>query len=116
MSKEVKFEEVIENVKKDKNVSVFATKRKKTRSYSEELMRVTKWMLSTEPGDRPDVEDLLNLPHVSMRLRERALKRNLQHTKRKEDEVRRQEEKLQNKKATIQKKERELEEREEQIE
>ena len=62
--------------------------------YSEELMRVIKWMLSTEPVDRPDVEDLLNLPHVSMRLRERALKRNLQHTKRKEEEVRKQEEKL----------------------
>jgi len=40
------------------------------------------------------VEDLLNLPHVSMRLRERALKRNLQHTKRKEEEVKRQEDKL----------------------
>ena len=40
-------------------------------------MRVINWMLSAEPIDRPDVEDLLNLPHVSMRLRERALKRNL---------------------------------------
>ena len=68
-------------------------------------MRVIKWMLSTEPVDRPDVEDLLNLPHVSMRLRERALKRNLQHTKRKEEEVRKQEEKLANKKVMIQKKE-----------
>ena len=55
--------------------------------YSEELMRVIKWMLQTEPKDRPNVEDLLNLPHVSMRLRERALKRNLQHMKRKEEEV-----------------------------
>ena len=55
--------------------------------YSEELMRVIKWMLQTEPKDRPNVEDLLNLPHVSMRLRERALNRNLQHMKRKEEEV-----------------------------
>lgn len=44
-------------------------------------------MLQTDPKDRPNVEDLLNLPHVSMRLRERALKRNLQHMKRKEEEV-----------------------------
>ena len=52
-------------------------------------MRVIRWMLQVEPADRPDVEDLLNLPHVSMRLRERALKRNLQHTKRKEEDVKR---------------------------
>jgi NIMA (never in mitosis gene a)-related kinase len=45
--------------------------------YSEELQRVIRWMLQTEPGERPNVEDLLNLPRVSMRLRERALKRNL---------------------------------------
>jgi len=43
---------------------------------------------------RPNVEDLLNLPHVSMRLRERALKRNLQHMKRKEEEVKKKEGKL----------------------
>lgn len=30
--------------------------------YSEELMRVISWMLNVEPGNRPDVEDLLNLP------------------------------------------------------
>jgi serine/threonine protein kinase len=45
--------------------------------YSDELMRVISWMLQVEPSNRPDVEDLLNLPQVSMRLRERALKRNL---------------------------------------
>jgi NIMA (never in mitosis gene a)-related kinase 2 len=54
-------------------------------------------MLSVEPGDRPNVEDLLNLPNVSMRLRERALKRNLQHTKRKEEEVEKKERKVRHK-------------------
>lgn len=62
--------------------------------YTEELMRVIKWMLQVEPEERPNVEDLLNLPHVSMRLRERALKRNIQHMKRKEEEVFRKEEKF----------------------
>lgn len=80
--------------------------------YSEELQRVIRWMLQVEPADRPDVEDLLNLPHVSMRLRERALKRNLQHTKRKEDEVKRQEEKLKTKREVIETKEKELDDRE----
>ena len=45
--------------------------------YSAELMRVIRWMLKPEQKQRPNVEDLLNLPNVSIRLRERALKRNL---------------------------------------
>jgi len=65
--------------------------------YSVELSRVVSWMLSVEPVDRPNVEDLLNLPNVSMRLRERALKRNLQHTKRKEEEVEKKERKVRHK-------------------
>lgn len=52
--------------------------------YSAELMRVIKWMLKPEPKLRPNVEDLLNLPNVSIRLRERALKRNLQHMQKKQ--------------------------------
>ena len=76
--------------------------------YSEELMRVIKWMLKVEPTDRPNVEDLLNLPHVSMRLRERALKRNLQHMKRKEEEVIKKEKKLLSKQAEVDQKEGEL--------
>jgi len=59
--------------------------------YSDELMRTVKWMLQTEPKARPNVEDLLNLPHVSMRLREKALKKNMQHMRKKEEEVKRKE-------------------------
>jgi hypothetical protein len=58
---------------------------------------VIRWMLQVEPEERPNVEDLLNLPHVSMRLRERALKRNLLHMKRKQEEVGKKEEKLKSK-------------------
>lgn len=59
--------------------------------YSEELMRTVRWMLKVEPKERPNVEDLLNLPHVSMRLREKALKKNYTHMKKKEEEVRKRE-------------------------
>lgn len=48
-------------------------------------------MLKTEPKERPNVEDLLNLPRISMRLRERALKKNLIHMKKKEKEVKKKE-------------------------
>ena len=41
--------------------------------YSEELMRAIKWMLKVDPKQRANVEDLLNLPHVSMILRDRSL-------------------------------------------
>jgi hypothetical protein len=34
-------------------------------------------MLKPDSKQRPNVEDLLNLPNVSIRLRERALKRNI---------------------------------------
>jgi hypothetical protein len=59
--------------------------------YSEELMRVIKWMLKVDPKHRPNVEDLLNLPHVSMKLRERALKKNISHMKKTEEEVKKKE-------------------------
>ena len=62
--------------------------------YSEELMRTIRWMLKPEPKERPNVEDLLNLPHVSMRLRERALKKNYQHMKKKEEDVLKKEQEL----------------------
>ena len=45
--------------------------------YSQELSRTIRWMLKQEPRERPNVEDLLNLPQVSMRLREKALRKNV---------------------------------------
>ena len=83
--------------------------------YSEELMRTVKWMLKTEPKDRPNVEDLLNLPHVSMRLREKALKKNLQHMKRKEEEVGKKEVELTERETEVLRREQELEEKERQV-
>ena len=54
-------------------------------------MRAIRWILKVDPTQRPNVEDLVNLPHVSMRLREKALKRNIVSVKKKEDEVKRKE-------------------------
>jgi hypothetical protein len=40
-------------------------------------------MLKPEAKQRPNVEDLLNLPNVSIRLREWALKRKISHMEKK---------------------------------
>jgi NIMA (never in mitosis gene a)-related kinase len=42
--------------------------------YSEELARIIMWMLCTDQERRPSCEDMLNIPQVSLRLRERRLK------------------------------------------
>lgn len=58
-------------------------------------MRAIKWILKVDPAQRPNVEDLVNLPHVSMRLREKALKKNIASVKKKEEEVKKKEKLLQ---------------------
>lgn len=79
-------------------------------------MRVIKWMLKMEPNKRPNVEDLLNLPHVSMKLRERALKKNISHMKKTEEEVKKKEKQLKEKEEELDRREKELAEKERQIE
>ena len=84
--------------------------------YSEELMRVIRWMLKPEQKSRPNVEDLLNLPNVSIRLRERALKRNIQHMQKKQTEIASREDLLLQQEKDIKSKEEELNEQEKEIE
>ena len=42
--------------------------------YSEELWRVITWMLTVNYNNRPSSEDLLNIPEVCIRLREKRIK------------------------------------------
>mmetsp|Transcript_15873 Transcript_15873/g.24430 ORF Transcript_15873/g.24430 Transcript_15873/m.24430 type:complete len:144 (+) Transcript_15873:574-1005(+) len=63
-------------------------------NYSDELMRVIKWMLQVKQEDRPNIEDLLNLPNVSIRLRERALRRKMCSLKQKETQIQAKEKQL----------------------
>ena len=44
--------------------------------YSAELNRVIEWMLKIVPEDRPNVDDLLNIPQISFRIREKRLLEN----------------------------------------
>ena len=80
--------------------------------YSEELQRVTARMLSVDQTKRPDVEDLLNLPQISLRRRERKLRENLTILKRKEEELRKREMLLREREEAATLRLREVEERE----
>ena len=84
--------------------------------YSEELMRVIRWMLKPEQKQRPNVEDLLNLPNVSVRLRERALKRNIQHMQKKQEEVDKREQDILKLEKQINNKEEQLNDKDREIE
>lgn len=55
--------------------------------YSEELMRVISWMLAQNWEDRPTVDDLMNLPQISLRIRERKIQETVTLIKKKEEEL-----------------------------
>jgi NIMA (never in mitosis gene a)-related kinase len=73
-------------------------------------------MLKVNPKERPNVEDLLNLPYVSMRLREKALRNNIQHMRKKVEEMERKRAEAARLEKLIADKEKELSERERQVE
>jgi hypothetical protein len=83
--------------------------------YSEELNRVILWMLSTNQDKRPSIEDLLNLPQVSLRLRERRLKDNMLKLKKFEDSLMQKETDLAEREKEIEAKLKSLNEREEKL-
>jgi NIMA (never in mitosis gene a)-related kinase len=62
--------------------------------YSPEVRRVVQWMLSTDPNQRPSTEEVLNIPQVLVRLREKKLKDMQTGTKQKEAELKQKEEEL----------------------
>lgn len=84
--------------------------------YSEELMRSIKWMLKVDPKQRPSVEDLLNLPNISMQLREKSLIKNSTTVKKKEEEVKQREQRLRKKEEELNEREQRLKEKEKEIE
>jgi NIMA (never in mitosis gene a)-related kinase len=62
--------------------------------YSEELYRVVSWMLCQNSIERPTVDDLMNLPQVSLRIREKKMVEVQMLVKKKEDELKAREEKI----------------------
>ena len=62
--------------------------------YSSELRRVIQWILTKNIDDRPSVEELLNIPEISMRLRDKRLKECKSMLKKKEEECKKKVETL----------------------
>lgn len=62
--------------------------------YSEELQRVVSWMLCQNYHNRPSVEDLMNLPQISLRIREKKMQEIQVLLRRKEEELKAKEEKI----------------------
>ena len=62
--------------------------------YSEELWRVITLMLFPEQEKRPSVDELLNIPQISIRLREKRMKESFSKLKKREEEVRVKETKI----------------------
>ena len=57
-------------------------------------MRVIHWQLMKNPDERPNVDDLLNLPQISLRLREKRLKDNKTVLVKREEDLKAKEEQL----------------------
>ena len=90
--------------------------------YSEELWRVITWMLTVNYNDRPSSEDLLNIPQVCIRLREKRIKDTLYKLKMFEEklnlrdkEQKEREDKLNDKEKNLKEKENELKEKENEL-
>ena len=79
--------------------------------YSEELQRVVGWMLAQNPQERPAVEDLLNIPQVSLRIRDKKLQEAFHALRKKEDELRAWEARLEDRETQLQERESQLCER-----
>jgi serine/threonine protein kinase len=76
--------------------------------YSEELQRVITWILTRDFNERPSVDELLNIPEISMKLREKRVKETVTLIKKKEDEISKKEKELQELEIALKNREAEL--------
>jgi NIMA (never in mitosis gene a)-related kinase 2 len=83
--------------------------------FSNEIMRVVQWMLSRDVKQRPSVAELLYIPEISMRLREKRLKDNRNGLKKKEDELTKKTQELEAMEKALKNRQIELEEREKRL-
>ncbi|OMJ69067.1 hypothetical protein SteCoe_33320 [Stentor coeruleus] len=83
--------------------------------YSEDLQRVISWMMAVDYNLRPTVTDILNLPQVTMRIKERQAKDSIQQLKDLEVKLKEREDNAKMEKEKLIKREEEIVRREKRI-
>eukprot|EP00164_Ancoracysta_twista_P027733 GFYU01054806.1.p1 GENE.GFYU01054806.1~~GFYU01054806.1.p1 ORF type:complete len:429 (+),score=165.12 GFYU01054806.1:78-1364(+) len=81
-------------------------------SYSEELNKATRIMLQVDTHRRPSVDELMSLPQVQLRLRERKITQQYNMIKKREEEVSRKESELKRREEALDSRERDIDRRE----
>lgn len=81
--------------------------------YSEDLWNVITWMLSVDHHFRPSIDELLNLPQISIRLKERKIKDFSSKLKQIEERLKIKEDVLNSKELELNKREKSIKEKEE---
>ena len=80
--------------------------------YSENLCKLIFWMMNVEPDKRPTIKDIILLPEVNIRIKERKIKEGYQRLKKYENELKIKEENLMENEKKLKMKEKYLDERE----
>lgn len=78
------------------------------RKYSEELWRVITWMLTVNPDKRPNSDELLNIPEVCIRLREKRINNYMSKIKSNEEKMLLKEKELAQREQEVMKKEQDI--------
>ena len=83
--------------------------------YSDNLCKVIFWMMNVDQEKRPTIKDLIMIPEVNIRIKERKIKEGYQKLKKYENELKIKEESLVEKEKKLKMKEKFLDEREKNI-
>jgi NIMA (never in mitosis gene a)-related kinase len=83
--------------------------------YSDDLQKLIEVMLCVNPDRRPSVEDLLTIPQVAMRIKEKRVRDRLSQIKQTETDLQKKEEDLKQLEGSLSKKEEELRQLEQRI-
>jgi len=83
--------------------------------YSQNLEKIIHWMMNVEQDKRPSIRDIISIPEVNIRIREKKIKDGYQKLKKLENELKLREENLIEGEKKLKMKEKFLEEREKNI-
>lgn len=78
--------------------------------YSVDLQKTIKMMLNCDQAKRPSIEEIIAVPQISLRLREKKIKEHYSSLKRKDEELKKKEEELKKRESDLDNKEHELQE------